>query len=116
MNCPGCGRRISDKSTFCAHCELPLGEMTKEDVDRLKRRRWRRRVWQSKNATYLAMTALVVGAIWWWLAEPEGWTLPPPYLPIGLIVLGGLGYLGGRAWLFWLRLKRNRPEYQGTSE
>lgn len=67
-------------------------------------------MWQSKNITYLAMTALVVGTMWWWLVEPQGWILPPPILPIGLIVVGGLAYLTGRARLFWLRLKRNRPD------
>jgi hypothetical protein len=109
INCPNCGKRISDQSTFCAHCELPLGEMSEADVARLEVRRWRRLVWQSKNVTYAAMTALVVGAIWWWLAEPQGWTLPPPVLPIGLIVLGGVAYLAGRVWLFWLKMERNRP-------
>lgn len=109
INCPNCGKRISDQSTFCAHCELPLGELSEADVTRLEARRWRRRVWQSKNVTYAAMTALVIGAIWWWLAEPQGWTLPPPVLPIGLIVLGGVAYLAGRVWLFWLKMERNRP-------
>jgi hypothetical protein len=109
INCPNCSKRISDKSTFCAHCELPLGEMSEEDLHRLELRRWRRRVWHAKNVTYLAMTALVVGAIWWWLAEPEGWVLPPPVLPISLIALGGVAYLAGRVWLLWLRMKSNRP-------
>ncbi|WP_376691878.1 hypothetical protein [Wenzhouxiangella sp. EGI_FJ10409] len=110
INCPGCGRRISDKSVFCAHCELPLGEMSNEDVSRLKRRRWRRHVWQAKNITYVAMTALVGGMLWWFLVEPQGWVLPPPILPIGLIILGAVGYLVGRVRLFWLQLKRNRPQ------
>lgn len=110
MNCPGCGRRISDKSTICAHCELPLGEVSEEDIARMRLRRWRKQVWQSKNVTYLAMTALVVGAIWWWLVEPQGWTLPPPVLPIGLIGLGGVAYVAGRGWLLWLQMKRNRPD------
>jgi len=110
INCPGCGRRISDKSTFCAHCELPLGEMSSADLDRLKLRRWRRRVWQAKNVTYGAMTALVLGAIWWFLVEPQGWELPPPAVAVVLVVLGALSYLAGRVWLFWLQLKRNRPD------
>lgn len=110
INCPGCGRRISDKSTFCAHCELPLGEMSREDVSRLKRRRWRRRVWQAKNVTYAAMTALVGGMLWWFLVEPQGWILPPPVVPIVLIFLGAAAYVAGRVWLFWLRMKRNRPD------
>lgn len=110
INCPNCSKKISDKSSFCTHCELPLGEMSEEDVGRMQRRRWRKRVWQSKNLTYAAMTALVVGAIWWWFTEPQGWALPLPVLPTGLIILGGVAYVSGRGWLFWLRLKRNRPD------
>jgi len=110
INCPGCGRRISDQRTVCTHCELPLGEVTEEDLSRIRRRRWRYRVWQAKNLTYLGMAALVAGVIWWWVSGPEGWTLPLPMLPIVLIGLGLLTYLGGRAWLFWLRMRRNRPD------
>src|SRR5690554_2762941 len=104
INCPGCGRRISDKSTFCAHCELPLGEMSSDDLDRLKLRRWRRRVWQAKNVTYGAMTALVLGAIWWFLVEPQGWELRPRAGAVMLVVLGALSYLAGRVWLFCLQV------------
>jgi len=110
INCPGCGRRISDKSKFCTHCELPLGEMSQKDVDQLKRRNWRRRVWRAKNVTYAAMTALVVGLIWWYVQEPVGWLLPPPVVPTLLIFLGTLAYAIARIRLFWLRLKRNRPD------
>ncbi|NBD96232.1 MAG: hypothetical protein GVY11_07150 [Gammaproteobacteria bacterium] len=109
INCPGCGQRVSDKSTFCAHCELPLGEMSHEDIVRVEHRRWRRRVWQAKNITYAAMTALVIGALWWFLVEPQGWTMPPPWAAAGLIVLGAVAYLAGRVRLFWLQMKRNRP-------
>ena len=110
INCPNCSKRISDKSSFCEHCDMPLRELSEEDLARMQRRRWRKRVWQSKNVTYAAMTLLVVGALWWYLTEPLGWTVPAPLLPVGLIGLGAAAYLAGRVWLFWLRMKKNRPD------
>lgn len=109
IHCPGCSRRISNKFNVCPHCELPLGEMTAEELDRVAHRRWRKRLYQAANLTYVAMTLLIVGAVWWWLAAPEGWVLPPPVGAIALVMIGVAAYLAGRVWLFWLRMRRNRP-------
>lgn len=109
IHCPGCSRRISDKNPACPHCDLALGQLAPEDLERLARRRWQRRVWRARNVIYLAMTALVAGAIWWWVAEPGGWVLPPPLPAMVMMIAAGLGYVAGRAWLFWLQLGRNRP-------
>lgn len=87
-----------------------MGEMSAEDVDRMKRRRWRRHVYIASNFTYLGMTLLVVGAAWWWLVEPDGWVLPPPIMAVSLAIIGAATYVAARAWVFWLRLKRNRPD------
>lgn len=100
---------MSDRSPACPHCDLALAELGPEDVSRMELRRWRRKVWRAKNMTYTAMALLIVGAVWWWLVEPAGWTIPPPPLPVGLIMLSGVGYVIARGWLLWLNMKRNRP-------
>ncbi len=110
IHCPGCNRRISSMVNVCPHCELPLGEMSDEDVRKLEIRRWRKHVHRATNATYVSMAAVIIGVLWWWMSSPVAWQLPPPALTIVLIVFGGVGYIGGRAWLFWLRMRRNRPE------
>lgn len=109
INCPRCSRRMSDRSPACPHCDLALAELGPEDVSRMELRRWRRKVWRAKNMAYTAMALLIVGAVWWWLVEPAGWTIPPPPLPVGLIMLSGIGYVIARGWLLWLNMKRNRP-------
>lgn len=109
INCPRCGKRISDLSKVCAHCSLPLGEMSEHDIEQLERQRWRKRIYIARNVTYLGMTALVVGAIWWFMVGTGGLVLPPPPLSVVLLALGVVVYLGGRGWLLWLRMKRNRP-------
>jgi hypothetical protein len=94
----------------CPHCELPLGEMTEDDVRQLEIRRWRKNVYRATNVTYMAMAAMIVGILWWWMTSPTAWQLPPPAAAVVLIVFGLVGYAGGRSWLFWLRMRRNRPE------
>ncbi len=109
IHCPGCSRRISNQVNICPHCELPLAELSDADAQRMEMRRWRKRIYQAANLTYLAMTALIAGAVWWWLVEPSGWVLPPPIPAIGLVLVGVITYVIGRGWLLWLRLPRNRP-------
>ncbi len=108
ISCPGCGRRISDKSSACAHCDLPLKELSEDELKRTEERRMRRRIWRAKNITYLAMTALVIGAIWWLWAQSQTPDGTPPMPAMAMVAIGVLTYLSGRAWLFWLKIKARR--------
>jgi len=83
--------------------------MSLDDRDRLARRHWQKHLRQAANLTYVALGMLVGGAIWWWGAPPQGWFFPPPVGALVLLPLGLVLYSLGRGWLFWLRLRRNRP-------
>lgn len=109
VKCPVCGQRISSLAKVCHHCGARLGSLSSSDMDRLARQRWRRHADRAANATYVALAMLVIGAIWWFGAPPQGWFLPPPLATLVLVPLGLVLYLLGRSWLFWLRLPRNRP-------
>lgn len=87
-----------------------MSEVSDEDVRRIQLSRWRKRMWQAKNIAYVGMAVLLAGLISWWLSGTSGWSLPLPAVPVVLLALGVLIYLGGRAWLFWLKMRRNRPE------
>src|SRR5690625_940855 len=100
---------MSDRSPACPHCDLALAELGPEDVSRMELRRWRRKVWRAKNMAYTAMALLIVGAVRWWLVGPAGWTIPPPPLPVGLIMLSCSAYLIARGWPLCLNTTRNRP-------
>ncbi len=93
----------------CPHCHTPLAELTTEEQERLQFRRWKEKVYRATKLSYLALTLLLVGAMWWWFHGPDGWVLPPPTGGIAMIVIGAAFYVVGRCWLIWLRLKRNRP-------
>lgn len=111
INCPDCRKRISDHAPACKHCGLPLGEMSSDEIKNVARRRWRKRVYTARNTAYLGMATLVAGAIWWFMygTGGGGLVLPPPPATVVLLTVGAVVYLGGRAWVFWLTLKRNRP-------
>jgi hypothetical protein len=109
IHCPNCARRISSLAPVCPHCHTPLGELTPDEQHRLKVRRWKATVYRAANLSYLALTLLVVGSIWWWFHGPDGWALPPPAGGIVMITVGAALYVVARFWLLWLRLKRNRP-------
>lgn len=110
VHCPNCSKRISSIVTVCPHCDAALGELTPEEQERIKRRRWKRLIYRAKNLSYLALTLLVVGALWWWFAGTQGWVLPPPLPAIAMVMTGAVLYLVARCWMLWLRLGRNRPD------
>ncbi|MCA1778056.1 MAG: hypothetical protein LC637_01355 [Xanthomonadaceae bacterium] len=80
--------------------------MTEAERERMLLRRWRDQLYRARNATYLAMTVVVVGMIWWWLAEPQGLALPIPMTPSVLLGIGVVGYVCAWVWLGWLRFYR----------
>lgn len=113
VNCPNCSKRISSTHSVCPHCDIPLGELSEEDRKHLEIQRWKDQVYRATNFSYLALTSLIVGALWWWMSGSGGWVMPPPIPAFVLIVMGVVGYLVGRGWLLWLRIGRGRPDRRG---
>lgn len=109
IHCPACSRRMSSLAKVCPYCDTPVGQLSEEDRQRLVTRRWRSRLYRARNVTYLAMTLVVLGMLWWWIAPPSGLVLPVPIPAALLLGLGLVLYLAGWCWLIWLRLSRNRP-------
>lgn len=107
IHCPACGRRMSSVSKACPSCHEPVGELSESDRERLLVRRWRDRIYRARNLTYAAMTLVVAGMIAWWLAGPQGLSLPIPLVPGVLLGLGLLGYVASWGWLIWLRLRED---------
>ena len=105
IRCPQCSRRISTLMKVCPHCDTALGELSPEDQERLARRHWKRMLYRALNLSYLGLTLLVTGAIWWWFSGTQGCVLPPPLPAVSLIILGAAVYLVARAWILWLRIK-----------
>ncbi|MBY6205905.1 hypothetical protein [Halomonas denitrificans] len=112
IRCPSCSSRMSSKAQACPNCHTPIGQLSQEERDRLAIRRWRAQAYRARNFTYLAMTLVVVGMVWWWLAPPQGLGLPVPSVAGGLLGLGLVGYLAAWGWLVWLKFF-GRPDTGG---
>ena len=111
VNCPKCTKKISSQHKVCPHCSLPLGDISDEDRKRLEIERWKDKVYRATNFSYLALTSLIVGVLWWWMSGAGAWVMPPPIPAFVLIVMGVIGYLVGRGWLLWLRIGPGRPDH-----
>lgn len=112
IRCPSCSERMSSKAASCPKCHTPVGELTEEERDRLAIRRWKAQAYRARNLTYLAMSSVVVGMIWWWLAPPQGLALPAPFPAALLLGVGLVGYLASWGRLMWLKFFA-RPDSGG---
>jgi len=108
IRCPHCHNRISDRMQACPHCDEALVELSAEEQARLISRRYKRQRYRALNVSYLGLTFLVIGAIWWWLVEPQGWTMPPPVVAMALVMVGAVVYVLARAWMLWLKMQRGK--------
>lgn len=106
IRCPACNRRMSSVANACPGCHEPVGKIDRKEREQLAHRRWRTQLYRARNMTYLAMGLVVVGALVWWVAPPQGLS-PPISMPAAVLLgLGVVGYLGGWARLIWLKFMR----------
>lgn len=109
IHCYSCGKRISDKMRVCPHCDASLADLGPEEQTELRRRRFRRRLHRARKVTQLAMGAVVIALLWWWLGgEPMVLDLPAPVIPMLLGVVGMFAYFIGWGWLLHLRSEYRR--------
>ena len=106
IRCPHCHKRMSSRMATCPHCDEALIDLSPDEQARLATRRYKKQRFRALNLSYLGLTALVLGAMWWWLVEPSGWVLPPPMPAVGLVIIGAVTYVVARSWMLWLKLRR----------
>lgn len=114
IRCPACSHRMSSLAQSCPKCHAAVGELDQAEREKLAFRRWRSQLYRARNATYLAMTLVVAGIIWWWFAPPQGLALPAPIGAGFVLGIGLVAYVAGWAWLGWVKVYR-RPERSGDS-
>ena len=107
IDCPGCGKRVSDVTRICPHCGLHRGEVSDEQMHEFQRRRLRDRVYHLKMASYAIMTLFLAAFGWYWW-ESGDFQQAPSAGPLGLIVLAATAYLVNRFLLFRARRQMRR--------
>ncbi|USD35772.1 zinc ribbon domain-containing protein [Ferrimonas sp. SCSIO 43195] len=97
IDCPACGKRISDKAKSCSHCKVDLTADT-ESIESAQRISAINKRTQLMNHSFVALLAFVGGfALWFWGGEAAAnWRQPTG---IGLMAAGFVGYLVTRVRL-----------------
>jgi len=98
IQCPACKQRISSLAKVCPHCGVALAELSEEDLASVRQRRLDGQLFRARNLTIAAMAVALLGIIWWLFAGPD-----QAQVAAALIGVGGLAYVGSRAWMMWLQ-------------
>ncbi|WP_337840102.1 zinc ribbon domain-containing protein [Rheinheimera sp.] len=102
--CPQCGKKISDKSQSCPHCQLSMTGMTADRIDELNSRKRIDRMQSYINQSMLALVIFLAGfcVLYFWQSEPDSWQLQASQ---AAIAVGFLWYIAARAMIIYLKRK-----------
>lgn len=104
ISCPRCGKKISDKSLTCQHCQLDLSGMTAERKHHLAEEARDKKVQSALNQSMLALILFLAGFcfLYFWALEPEGYEA---VVSKAMIAAGFIWYIVARARLIYLKRK-----------
>jgi hypothetical protein len=105
VQCPSCSKSISNKNTVCPHCDLQLGGMTDEQLERLAIKKRINKQQKIMNHSFLALILFLGGFLflYWRQPEPESWQMIATQ---GAIAVGCVWYLVNRVILIYLKKKK----------
>ncbi|MCF6435707.1 MULTISPECIES: hypothetical protein [Pseudoalteromonas] len=105
VQCPGCSKSISNKTKVCPHCQLQLGELTEEQIERLAIKKRISKQQKFMNHSFLALILFLGGFLYMYWHQPE-----PDSLQMiaaqGAIAVGCVWYLVNRVVLIYLKKKK----------
>lgn len=86
IDCPSCGKKMSNKAASCPHCGFSAGA-TPDDVARLRSRQAADRFRRQQMLQMLAVLILLVGGILWWFGSTGTGSRAGTMLAIGQLML-----------------------------
>ncbi|MEP1871117.1 MAG: hypothetical protein ABJJ44_16425 [Paraglaciecola sp.] len=102
IDCPSCGKRISDKAQSCQHCNFTLGEATSEDIARKQSLNKYLKGQRIQTQSMVAMLLFVAGfGFMYW-----GGAIPGELqhtVAIGVTIIGFVWYIVNRVRLVFLK-------------
>lgn len=60
-DCPACGKKISDKSSVCPHCDFSVGDASAEDILRKQNLQRYKKKQSIQNQSLMAVLLFVIG-------------------------------------------------------
>ena len=61
IDCPSCGKKISDKAEKCPHCDFPVKSASKEDILRKQDLKRYEKLRSLQNQSMLAILVFILG-------------------------------------------------------
>ncbi len=107
INCPGCGKKITEISPKCPHCGFMRGQEEDDRQKELSRRRLRDHVYHLKMTSYAVITLFLAAFGWYWW-ETAGFVEQSPMGPVLLLAFVSVAYLAVRILLFRARKKQKQ--------
>ncbi len=106
VNCPSCGKRISNKHRACPHCNFDVsGSGAGVPLELAAGRVRQQRLASVRTQSYLSMMVTMIGLACIWY-ETGGLFLPEATWSLFLFGAGALWYLVTRVIWFWLRVQK----------
>lgn len=91
IDCPSCGKKISDKSEKCPHCDFAVKSASAEDIQRKQSMQRYEKLRSLQNQSMLAMLIFILGfGFMYWGGTSPGDT--QHNLAMGACVVGFLWY------------------------
>lgn len=91
INCPDCGKKVSDKAASCEHCGFMLSAHDAESLQRkmmMKKSEKLNALIGQQMAAILLFIAGIAATFYDW--SPEGWTR---FMPIVAMIGAGAGFI-----------------------
>jgi len=104
ISCPRCGKKISDKSQSCQHCQSDLTGMSPEKIRSLALELHRKKIEGSMNQSMLALLLFLAGfcVLYFWEAEPGSSLM---LICEAMIGVGFAWYIFSRTRIIYLKRK-----------
>ncbi|KXI29972.1 zinc ribbon domain-containing protein [Paraglaciecola hydrolytica] len=102
IDCPACGKKISDKAATCQYCDFAIGTADPEDIARKNSLKIYLKKQNIQNQSMLAMLLFVggFGFMYWGGVTPEELQFKAAF---GVAVVGFVWYIVNRIRLIFLK-------------
>ncbi len=99
ISCPACDKNISSRTMLCPYCGFRPGKVAEEELQELRRRKLRDRVYHLKMMGYVALTGLTI-AFAWYIVDTSGFQHRASMGPYVLFTVAAAFYMVIRVYLF----------------
>ena len=100
--CPECRKKMSSRAAICPSCGYTTGEVTEEQLEVMRVRRLRDKIYHLSMISYLVMAIFIGGFGWYWWSS-GGFQKLSSIGPFILMGLAGMAYFVLRMMLFQRR-------------